>query len=406
LFRATALGLTLLVLLVGAEFFVRIFELVPPRIEQRDAVLGVRLIPNQSGWWRVGRDRIHFQINSLGFRGPEVLLQKKPGVFRVLIVGDSQVFCGERPYRKTFMARLQKRFVERGLPIEIVPMGVNNYSTAQEYLAYKLIGRKLDPDLVIVMFFVGNDFFNNMGPCNERPCYRVKDGRLIKLPFKRRDLNTGLVRDWLRRNVRLYTLLPNLFRQLGHALKFKRQQAKQSRPVKKKGRARPSAWELPAIFSRQMWRAVDLLSSGDSRLMYAATNLSGWWAMAYQVTFKILEKWSAEVKAAGGRLVVVDVPWYDQMYDDRYALAMRAVPMWLFPIGTWDRFNVQKRFSSWSRQSGVPFYNLAAAMRRVIKKRGTQFFDGLHFVDSGHEFGARFLARIIERYYRNRHTTR
>ncbi|MBU0514820.1 MAG: hypothetical protein KJ621_08610, partial [Proteobacteria bacterium] len=89
LFRAAALLMTLLALLVGAEIFVRAFELVPPRIEQRDPVFGTRLITNQSGYWRVGGQRIFFRINAIGFRGPEVSWSKKPGVFRVLIIGDS-----------------------------------------------------------------------------------------------------------------------------------------------------------------------------------------------------------------------------------------------------------------------------------------------------------------------------
>lgn len=406
LFRAAALLLTLLVLLVGAEIFVRAFELVPPRVEQRDPVFGSRLIPNQRGYWRVGDQRIFFRINSIGFRGPEVSFKKKPGVFRVLIIGDSQVFCGERPYHTTFMARIQRRFDQRGLPVEIVPMGVNNYSTAQEYLVYHLIGRKLQPDLVIVMFFVGNDFFNNMGPCDEWPCWRVKDGRLVKLPFHRRDLNTGPVRDWLRRNVRLYTLLPNLVRQLGKALRFRRRQARRVSAARKGPPERKPAWDEPAALTRLMVRAWDLLGSGDARLMYATTDFSEWWQEAYAVTFKLLAKWAAEVRADGGRLVVVDVPWYDQMHADRFRLALRGVPRWLYPPGTWDRFNIQKRFAAWSRRTSVPFYDLAAAMRPVIVKRGTRFFDGLHFVDQGHAFAANFLAGIIEKDYRTRRTSR
>ncbi|MBU0513312.1 MAG: SGNH/GDSL hydrolase family protein, partial [Proteobacteria bacterium] len=322
------------------------------------------------------------------------------------IIGDSQVFCGERPFHTTFMARLQRLFDQRGLPIEIVPMGVNNYSTAQEYLVYHLIGKKLKPDLVIVMFFVGNDLFNNMGPCDERPCFRIKDGRLVKPPFRRRDLNTGPVRDWLRRHVRLYTLLPNLVRQLGQAFRHRRRQARRVSATSKKPPEQRPGWDEPTALTRLMFRAVDLLDSGDSRLMYATTDLSTWWAAAYAVTFKLLAKWDAEVRADGGRLVVVDVPWYDQMYDDRYALALKGLPLWLYPAGTWDRFNVQRRFTAWSRRTGVPFYNLAAAMRREIIKKGTQFFDGLHFVDQGHEFAANFLAGIIGKYYRVRRGSR
>ena len=51
---------------------------------------------------------------------------------------------------------------ELGNHIQVINGGVNGYSTYQELAYYRYYGRPLEPDLVVLCFFPGNDFRDNM----------------------------------------------------------------------------------------------------------------------------------------------------------------------------------------------------------------------------------------------------
>src|SRR5215217_8838364 len=46
-------------------------------------------------------------------------------------------------------------------PVEVINGGVAAYGTGQELLLLDQVGAKLQPDLVLLLFFVGNDVTNN-----------------------------------------------------------------------------------------------------------------------------------------------------------------------------------------------------------------------------------------------------
>jgi lysophospholipase L1-like esterase len=93
------------------------------------------LIPGASG------------INSLGFRGPEVLPEKGPGIRRVIILGDSVAFGMGVRDDETFVGQLRELF--RNADVEFINTAVAGYSTYNErqLLSERVLG--LRPDLVI-----------------------------------------------------------------------------------------------------------------------------------------------------------------------------------------------------------------------------------------------------------------
>jgi hypothetical protein len=91
------------------------------------------------------------RINSLGLRGPEPA-PRTPGSRRVMVLGDSMVVAFEVPWQETFTSLLEERLsAARGAPVEVVNAGVRGYGTDQSYLYYRERGRKLAPDLVILV---------------------------------------------------------------------------------------------------------------------------------------------------------------------------------------------------------------------------------------------------------------
>jgi hypothetical protein len=114
-----------------------------------------------------------FQTNSLGLRGPERAFAKAAGTQRVVVVGDSFVAGFGVGDGEVFTARLERILNERSQPtgverpivhsrsewttLEVINVGRNGTSTIRELDLYRLIGRRFEPDVVVLAFYVGND---------------------------------------------------------------------------------------------------------------------------------------------------------------------------------------------------------------------------------------------------------
>jgi hypothetical protein len=96
--------------------------------------------------------------NRFGFNAPDYSLQKAPGTFRVLFVGDSFSWAGG--LKGNYTALLQRMFEARnGFPkVEVVNTGYPGTHTGEQLLMLKKYGLQYNPDLVVLGFFAGNDF--------------------------------------------------------------------------------------------------------------------------------------------------------------------------------------------------------------------------------------------------------
>lgn len=99
------------------------------------------------------------EISSLGFRNREIAVPKPPGVYRVVILGDSVAFgVGvERP--EAFPQRMNRILAGSDRKIEVVNCGVPGYSTYNELELYRQVGATLDADLVMLSVCL-NDVVN------------------------------------------------------------------------------------------------------------------------------------------------------------------------------------------------------------------------------------------------------
>jgi lysophospholipase L1-like esterase len=99
-------------------------------------------------------------INSEGLRDREFSLEKPPGVYRVMMLGDSTTL-GWGVRQEDTAAKLLERKLNEGLPagfnhVEVINTGVGNYDTVQEVTYYETIGWKYHPDLVVLVFFIND----------------------------------------------------------------------------------------------------------------------------------------------------------------------------------------------------------------------------------------------------------
>jgi len=100
-------------------------------------------------------------FNAAGMRGPDRPRSKPPGTRRVLILGDSFAagYYAEEP--ETVRARLEAALGAAGAgPVEVLNAGTPGYSTDQEYLQYLEGAREFEPDLVLLLFFCNDLYFD------------------------------------------------------------------------------------------------------------------------------------------------------------------------------------------------------------------------------------------------------
>jgi hypothetical protein len=127
-----------------------------------DPLLGVRLVPN-AVYTQKNEGFSHGRINSLGLRDHEIPYEKPENSKRVLILGDSFMEAMQVDIDSSF-PRLLQTFIGEALPwhdIKTINAGRGGMGTAEEYLWYVTEGIKYSPDLVLLAFYVGNDFRDN-----------------------------------------------------------------------------------------------------------------------------------------------------------------------------------------------------------------------------------------------------
>jgi len=108
------------------------------------------------------------RFNSHGFRDYERTYEKPPGVFRILVLGDSYIEALQVQLEDSFTALLEKSLIAQGSStrFEVIGLGESGFGTADEYLRYLNFGVAYHPDLVILAFTTGNDFRNNSKALN------------------------------------------------------------------------------------------------------------------------------------------------------------------------------------------------------------------------------------------------
>jgi lysophospholipase L1-like esterase len=102
---------------------------------------------------------VRVRTNAEGLRAPVSFVRPKPpGVYRVLLLGDSQTFGNGVPYEQTFGALLETELGKRahGGRVQVVNTGVPAYNTVQEAAYFAASGIAYQPDCVIILF-IGND---------------------------------------------------------------------------------------------------------------------------------------------------------------------------------------------------------------------------------------------------------
>jgi hypothetical protein len=165
-----AVGLLTLVLVL-AETIPRLLELPDQLARQRTVASGLFVLNDAAGyvmqanysgrWSGIDYDQ-PFQTTGRGLRGPE-LGPKEPGEFRIVVIGDSMVFGGQVREEQRFTERLEATLKSRGSgQVRVVNVGVPGWTTFNEAGFLKANVAWLQPDLVVLAVYLGNDIEENV----------------------------------------------------------------------------------------------------------------------------------------------------------------------------------------------------------------------------------------------------
>jgi hypothetical protein len=172
-----------------------------------------RIVPNSVFWHTSVDGSWRFETNAQGFRNREDFeYEKREGVVRVLVMGDSHTQGHEVRQDFTYSSAIEKYLNARGLETQVLNTGVSGFSTAEALILLENEGIKYDPDFVVLGFYA-NDFEDNV----KAGLFRLnEDGSLSvakkqHLPGVRaQNLINGLpMIGWLSENSYFYSLLFN-----------------------------------------------------------------------------------------------------------------------------------------------------------------------------------------------------
>ncbi len=136
----------------------------PPPVGPGDAAASHALeggLPVLSSVFELGRKNmrgIHkglpFRTNSAGFRGPEVGMRPEPGVFRIVVAGDSVTMGSGVWEKQAYPALLEARLNEgaegaEGIRHEVLNLGLSGINTKWVTRRIETIGLPLQPHLIV-----------------------------------------------------------------------------------------------------------------------------------------------------------------------------------------------------------------------------------------------------------------
>ncbi len=106
------------------------------------------------------------RLNSLGFHDHDYPVERPtPTTYRILVLGDSYVAAWEVPVDATFHKLLQARLIEddplQRSSYQLMAFGQGRTAQETEIQWLRKYGALYHPDMVLLLFFCGNDFLEN-----------------------------------------------------------------------------------------------------------------------------------------------------------------------------------------------------------------------------------------------------
>lgn len=263
------------------------------------------------------------RTNHEGFRDIDHQQVKAQHVERIAILGDSFTFAEQVEGHQMFSHDVQRLVRNRDLrwllihehsrSPECMNFGVGGYDTQQEVLCYENIVRKYKPDIVVLAMYVHNDILGNAFYMEDeqsgRPHFRAVDGKLHFVPADVTKLKEDYAATQKRQRVRWYH-----HSQLYNALKQMMWEFRQNSRRSAESSSKPS---LDQIWKTDLYKNYRYYAGDDSDPVVKE---------AETVTRLLLQRLADDVKADGGRLLIVLLPAEENLWPERWTERVKRLP--------------------------------------------------------------------------------
>lgn len=322
----------------------------------------------------------YVRFNSQGMHDTEHPVAKPPQTYRILMLGDSFTQGVQVAEADTAHQRLEEGLneVTDSTQFEVISGGVINWGTNQQLLFYRTQGRYYDPDLVLLMVYLGNDWHDNLpghritseGVNCYAPYFVVCDDQLHPAALKyapglsRRLDHCAAGSRWLAHSLGWLYQQSHLYQQLEPWL-----MADQPR--------RQFGQDYPATFSA----------------LYLPTDMAQV-EPAWQVTLAVMAQLHQEVTADGSQLVVAAIS--PELIMRLYLLEPAERQQYLFNDPLFTQAEIDRptqRLGDFLNGQGVPFIDLGPPLIEVWRQTGEPlyFLDDGHWTKAGHQAAADVL---------------
>lgn len=124
-----------------------------------DPDVGIRLRPNAHIRYTTVEFTTDVAINAQGVRDDDPIGPKVGGERRIVVLGDSLVLSVQVSLAETFCKRLEAHLNAQGGQNRwrVINAGVQGYGPVDEWLFFDRVAAAFQPDVVLVVSFVGND---------------------------------------------------------------------------------------------------------------------------------------------------------------------------------------------------------------------------------------------------------
>lgn len=388
----TRLGLVLLGLVMGFLSLELIFRWVYPdpspklvnQALQFHDTYGIAFTPNTAGWNTSlrGEYSTYITINSKGLRGEAHDYAKEENTFRILVLGDSFTSALQVPDEVLFTTLLEEQLnrLNTDTKIELINAGVVRYGTTNQLTYFTHEGHNYQPDLVLLMFFTGNDILDNISPAH----YKLEDDELVPIdfvynpnfgtpPWEQGNSFFRKTRNYLYTHSRLYSVMVEV---VMYALI---QQSPQLLD-----------WFQSVGFTEA---ARPIMNSGN---IYSFLQPP---AEAWTMTEALLVALQEQVQAQGSQLLVVIIPDETEVDVEKWETLFTAYPD-LFDKTQADDDKPTHRLGRVLEQRAIPYLQLRPQFEAYQQKNHEPLYykyDG-HWTVAGH----RLTAQLIYDYIVNR----
>jgi len=324
-----------------------------------DDRLGYRPAPGVSTRFKTAEFETDIHINAAGVRDREIG-PRAPGERRIVVLGDSLVMAVQVPIEDTFTARLESRLNDRARrpgAFRVINAGVQGYGPVEEYLFHKHVTSALEPDVVVMALYAGNDAIEAGATASRLSAIDARLGRPAveepPQPSRWERLN-----QWRRRQIRKSIVLQVI------------------------------RLRVTTLLGRFGWKE-EIDPPLRTYLPVAPPEIT----RGLEVIRDVVGRARALADERGQRLVILLLPARFQVDDGDYSRLKAIVAR---SGRTLERDRATQRFLEMLADAGVPVCDVLPAMRATSDRDRLYFQKTAHFTTYGHQVIAEALDKFLE----------